>query len=118
MGDGSVVPAGALAGLPNVSRVYGADAYAGNTAALRALFGSGTMRPLVVAHTSPLETYAAQALAVRQHRPMLITSGKGFSAYTRLWLTNYHSRVAAWTIVGGTASQPYLMDWLIYKCAR
>ncbi len=112
----SSVSNSAVTGLPGLYRIYGPDAYGVNTAVLQKYASSTLWTTYVASDRYPTAALASQVLATKQGKPLLLTAGRSISPVTRQWMTNYHDKVGAWTLVGGYGMQPTIMDAIIKKC--
>lgn len=105
----------AVAGLcPTPSRVAGANRYATNLAIIDRFY-PGVQRFYVCNGQIAPDSLTAGALGAKSGRTTLLVAPRTINDYTRLWIENNESRIAAWTMVGGSAAVPYLQDWILRK---
>lgn len=118
IGGSSVVGPAVIAALSangHVVRIAGSDRYQTNVAVFKRFAGTGTVNPLVATGEQFPDALSAGALAALQRRPVVLV-GQGYvSPYLRELLVNDSSRIAAPTVIGGSAAVTYPTDWMIRK---
>jgi hypothetical protein len=115
-GAADLVTDAALSGLPNVVRIAGDDIFQTNALALRAAYPwPEHVRAYVVAPTGSDALVASVRAANTPGGAVLLNAGRVLSPWTREWISNMRGRTSGFTIVGGEASQPALVDVMIDK---
>ncbi len=99
----------------DVDRLWGRDRYATNTAVLSAFWDSDEMDPYVATGKNYPDALAAGTLAAKNGQPIMLLGGRFMSGHTREFLVNEQARITGFTMVGGPAALPYVMDWEIEK---
>lgn len=122
VGGTGVVSKDAASSLPRPSRVAGRDRYATAVAVAERFWVKGAVSPVFVAGYDFPDALVAGTYAAKNARPMLLIGKRTMSPRTREWLQRTQdagrlpsSRTAGVTMIGGTATLPYLMDWEIRK---
>jgi hypothetical protein len=113
------VPDSVTAGLPNRTRLGGADAGITQVAAIDSARPSGLVWLFAYNPDAATDGVVATSAAVRtQGITMPIFRGRVLSAYERQWLENRSSRVYFATMVGQTSALPAVADMMIEKARR
>ncbi len=116
IGGTLAVPGGQVEGVTGVVRLAGVDRFDTNRVVLDALYAGGSsLRPYAANGRTIVDALTVAAKAASERAPVLLTGGRALSPYTRLWITRQRPRIAGFVMVGGTAAQPYLTDWMLAK---
>jgi len=98
-----------------VTRLYGPDRYATNLAVMKAYWPSGSIAPYVATGVDFPDALVAGSVAGRANQPVLLLGRKYLAASWREHLANFEARYTGFTVVGGSAAVPPLMDWELKK---
>lgn len=119
IGDAAAVPDSVLAGLPNAVRLAEPDVFRDNASLSFVSRPSGPVRGFVVTpDDTSLGIVAGVAASRAEGGTLVLNAGRVMSPYTRHWITAVRERAKSWTIVGGTGSQPYLVDYMVDKARK
>ncbi len=114
-GSTASVPAGALAGLPSVTRISGSDRWATNVEMVRAWGSRGSLGLLVANGLDFPDGLVAGTYGAKAGRPLLLVQPRVLPDRTREYLELNQGRVTGLTLFGGPASLAKLMDWELQK---
>lgn len=116
VGSATRLPSGIADGLP-YKRVDGVD-IAQRAAALNARYFASTVagatRPVVATYSSPTSYLTAATRAGRTAQPLIPVGKRTLPMFTREWISNRRSAIAAFTIIDKNM-MPYLMDSMLAK---
>lgn len=111
---GAGIPRSAVATLPGLVRIAGADRWATNALMARA-WGGGTCRPLVANGAAFPDALVAAALGAKQGQPLLLVAPRVLPDRAREYVGLAAPRLSGFTICGSSAEIPYLMDAELQK---
>ncbi len=116
-GGTSVVPASALAGLPHVTRLAGADRYATNAKVL-GMWAAWSIRPVVAYGGDFPDALVAGAYGAKTSQPLILVGSRVLPDRVREFIGIAPSRFAGFTMVSTGDTVPYLMDAELRKAMQ
>lgn len=118
VGGTSVLPEGIVSCFPKRTRISGSDRYATNLAMMRTFWRSGSLGMYIANGESFADALAVAPWAAKNGRPLVLMKGKSMTPYQRQFIENNSSRIVNFTLIGGPAAMPYLVDWELRKAYK
>ncbi|MBI5230968.1 MAG: N-acetylmuramoyl-L-alanine amidase [Coriobacteriales bacterium] len=111
------VTPGAVAGLPNVQRIYSADRseWAAATNFRFPTPAAGKMRPMVVNAKLPLARMVAASHAARRNQPIVLTEGSSLRNRSRMFIAYRRVAIGSFEVIDVNGSIPNTMDHCLRK---
>ncbi len=107
-----------LASTAMTRRLAGADRYETNLVVARTFWPTGAIAPFVANGSDFPDALVAGRVAGDAGQPVLMLGRKYLATRWREYLMNEQARFNAFTVVGGPAAVPPLMDWEILKALQ